>query len=463
MVAGGNNSFSHSLYITQDVTDDVKSAMGTAASSTFVLAAEGQSPMGDIRWDAWDPAGRTVTSQPAGLLVQLVIVRADGSRCTVVSDGSWEAAPVDGYYNPIPNSVVWYDQVVENTDARNEPVGWQTAATGFEPRWSSAVTVDLPFGSLRPIMARPIQTWTLPSRPLKPAATPRPPPPPSKLEPPPPPTPPPVAGVECVVMNAIFHDPRVSAMLGCQAAGEVITEVTFAAYGAPIGTCRTGFAINSSCNVPDALAVTEGACLGKRECSIQVADDRFPLPEGSKCPAGPTSRHRFAAKVVCGKPRGGPSLVVDFVQEFQGGLVLSTQAGVAGQRVKIVAGELLGVHTPGQGDYTGEAVSQSWGYEFTWTLRDGPQTITQHNYMVFRYAELTFLDAPPPADLAVSAWGTWQLRHRFGPFLTHSLTHSPTHPLTHSLTHSRLARCTCSVAWHSTRAVRILFLVAMFI
>lgn len=33
---------------------------------------------------------------------------------------------MDGYYTPMPNTRVWYAQVVENTDARIEPVGWST-------------------------------------------------------------------------------------------------------------------------------------------------------------------------------------------------------------------------------------------------------------------------------------------------------------------------------------------------
>jgi hypothetical protein len=27
----------------------------------------------------------------------------------------------------------------------------------------------------------------------------------------------------------------------------------------------------------------------------------------------------------------------------------------------------------------------SWGYSFNWTLREGRQTIEQHDYMIFRY------------------------------------------------------------------------------
>eukprot|EP01052_Picozoa_sp_SAG31_P048754 SAG31_NODE_10347_length_1151_cov_0.839354_2_plen_93_part_01 len=49
-------------------------------------------------------------------------------------------------------------------------------------------------------------------------------------------------------------------------------------------------------------------------------------------------------------------------------------------------------------------VGQTWGYEFTWTLRDGPQIIVEHNYQNFRYLELTFLDGPAPAGVSVGAW-----------------------------------------------------------
>jgi hypothetical protein len=44
-------------------------------------------------------------------------------------------------------------------------------------------------------------------------------------------------------------------------------------------------------------------------------------------------------------------------------------------------------------------VAQTWGADFIWTFRDGPQVLQQHNYVNFRYAELIFLDGPPPKGL----------------------------------------------------------------
>ena len=38
-------------------------------------------------------------------------------------------------------------------------------------------------------------------------------------------------------------------------------------------------------------------------------------------------------------------------------------------------------------------------------MRDGFQTIVEHNYQNFRYLELTFLDGPAPSDVSVGAWG----------------------------------------------------------
>ena len=88
-------------------------------------------------------------------------------------------------------------------------------------------------------------------------------------------------------------------------------------------------------------------------------------------------------------------------------MVLGVPNGVAGQRVRICGGELLGIHLPSGSlpSVSGGAVANTWGYDFVWTMRDGPQVLTQHNYMTFRYASFTFMDAPPPRGLNVSAWG----------------------------------------------------------
>jgi hypothetical protein len=47
-------------------------------------------------------------------------------------------------------------------------------------------------------------------------------------------------------------------------------------------------------------------------------------------------------------------------------------------------------------------VGSDWGWEFTWTLRDGDQELEQHKYMECRFASLVF--SSPPAAFTLSAW-----------------------------------------------------------
>ena len=82
----------------------------------------------------------------------------------------------------------------------------------------------------------------------------------------------------------------------------------------------------------------------------------------------------------------GRRYLIDFGREFQGGLRLEVSGGSAGATVSIDAGESLSQQH--NRTYTGpvtQHVGSDWGYSFTWTLREGDQTIEQHEYMEFRY------------------------------------------------------------------------------
>jgi hypothetical protein len=125
--------------------------------------------------------------------------------------------------------------------------------------------------------------------------------------------------------------------------------------------------------------------------------------------------------VACSKPLPNRTFVVDFEQEFQGGPIL-TMNGTAGHRVRVTGGELYNHLAPSEtADAT--AVTHTWGYEYIWTMRDGMQTIQQHNFMTFRYLSLQFLDAEPPIDLKVSAWG---VAYEWNPKDTAFTSSSPT-------------------------------------
>lgn len=69
---------------------------------------------------------------------------------------------------------------------------------------------------------------------------------------------------------------------------------------------------------------------------------------------------------------------VDFKREFQGGLCMTVPQGIAGARITLVSGE----------SQSNGIVGSTWGYKFTWTLREGPQTIEQLQYMEFRYVNV---------------------------------------------------------------------------
>jgi hypothetical protein len=97
--------------------------------------------------------------------------------------------------------------------------------------------------------------------------------------------------------------------------------------------------------------------------------------------------------------------LVDFGREFQGGVVLSATGAAAGTTLRFISGELLLPN--GTYDAATEsriASSNTWGYEFSWTLREGDQTISQHNYMLFRYLAVVVTSGSVPLNFTVSAW-----------------------------------------------------------
>ena len=46
-----------------------------------------------------------------------------------------------------------------------------------------------------------------------------------------------------------------------------------------------------------------------------------------------------------------------------------------------------------------------WGWDFTWTLRDGAQVLEQHKFMECRFVSLKF-SGTPPSNMSLSAWQT---------------------------------------------------------
>jgi len=172
-----------------------------------------------------------------------------------------------------------------------------------------------------------------------------------------------------------------------------IQDVLFASFGTPTGYCPT-FTRNASCDAPTSLATVKALCVGKTQCAVAAETKTFGpdpcydvlkrLAVQLQCPSAPTPPPQ--------PPAPSSSFVADFGLEFQGGLRLDVTNGTAGTTVSIACGESL----------EGNVVGYTWGWEFTWTLRDGPQTLEQHKYMEFRFCSLTVYG--PAIGFTLSGW-----------------------------------------------------------
>ena len=109
-------------------------------------------------------ASKDASPQRRGVLVQIDLVYADGSRETVATDESWMALDADAYAGPTPGSQ-WYHVRLENYDARREPesagargLAWRTAPLdALSGAWAPAVAdKDWDPAALAPKMARPL-------------------------------------------------------------------------------------------------------------------------------------------------------------------------------------------------------------------------------------------------------------------------------------------------------------------
>jgi alpha-L-rhamnosidase len=99
----------------------------------------------------------------------------------------------------------------------------------------------------------------------------------------------------------------------------------------------------------------------------------------------------------------GGCYVVDFGGIIQGGLNATFANGTDGGQVTIFAGETL--HTDGTVKWWEDNLNDT-DYRDVWTLRDGRQTITSHEYKEARYWQVC--NAPePPTHALIGGWRVW--------------------------------------------------------
>lgn len=173
-----------------------------------------------------------------------------------------------------------------------------------------------------------------------------------------------------------------------------------------------------SCDAADSVSVLEKACVGKASCEIAIGVALFGEPchlTAKKlawdvtCSAAATTD--VAAAAAAGDEtveldRGGQdagaagkAYLIDFGLELQGGVNITFTNAKAGQKVTVKLSEELlpngQIKVPMR---TGN------DFEDTWTLRDGTQTVMQHEYMEFRYAEISGDLPEPPTLESAKAW-----------------------------------------------------------
>ena len=323
----------------------------------------------------------------ARLLLKLVLTHTDGSSTAVSTGAHWTATPANKVFNPTGSSGAWAGSSGfphEMIDMREYPAGW--SLPGFKGGWGQAKVQPpfvLPLGPKSATSARPVGIFSRKAVHIKQYTI---------SPPPPPPTPPAPAGPPspCGIM-AEGH----TVNIGCAQQGEKISRIDFASFGTVTGACapagKNSFK-KGSCDASDTKTVLDKACVGRSACKIAIGVSLF----GEPCHHVPK---KLAWAVTCTAStevdgdqssvssthgvEADTAYLIDFGLEMQGGVNISFTHAKAGQKVRVkLSEELL------PNGHIKVPMRTGNDFEDAWTLRDGPQTVMQHEYMEFRYAEI---------------------------------------------------------------------------
>jgi alpha-L-rhamnosidase len=110
----------------------------------------------------WYGAGQGRAESAPGLLLQLTVVHADGTRDTVATDGTWRQHAAEWVAAPLRNDE---GDHVERVDGRAAPAGWSTA--GFDDSSWSPVPVIGPIGT-PPFTGLTVQRTRIAEQPVRP-------------------------------------------------------------------------------------------------------------------------------------------------------------------------------------------------------------------------------------------------------------------------------------------------------
>ena len=90
------------------------------------------------------------------------------------------------------------------------------------------------------------------------------------------------------------------AVVTCEGTNNTIASIVFSSYGAPTGSCSSGFARSPTCDAANSTAIAAAACVGRRACSLPALNSAY----GDPCLGTPK---RLAVQVTCAAPPPPPS------------------------------------------------------------------------------------------------------------------------------------------------------------
>ena len=312
----------------------------------------------------------------------LVLTDSNGNVNTtlIATSEEWLALDASAYMSPTGETgTTWYAMPNENLQLDLFPRGWSDTNFSADARWQAAVIAPefvLPYleESPAPVML----TRTACS----------------------------VTPISSARKCGAIPEMQTLQLMCSQDGSSIIDSIVFASFGTPSGTCenqRSGqnnFFHNSTCDSSDSSAVVTAACLGKAFCNLNATNAAF---GGDPCDKTPK---RLAVAITCrGQENASSSYLIDYGQEFDGGVNLTFAGWAGGGSVEIVLGEAL--ESNGTGPGVQSPLKTGNIYASTWTLSAlnsaANAGITQHEMVQFRFAEVRGSPVPLTREHA-KAW-----------------------------------------------------------
>jgi hypothetical protein len=319
--------------------------------------------------------------------VQADVRVTDGSGVvtTVTATGAaWSTLDASAYMSPTGETEAgtnWYSMPQEFLQRQLYPVGWTDTGFNATPQWRAAQRAPdfaLPYleeDTAAVALTRTACSVTLISSAIKCGAAPE------------------AAPLELV----------------CSLDGSsVIDAISFASYGTPSGACSAPASgannfSRGACDAADSASVVAALCVGRASCVVTPTNALF---GGDPCDK---TRKALAAAVACRGAEALSTYLIDYGQEFNGGVNLTFAGWAGGGNVTVLLGEALANNNTGPGVQsplkTGNLYASTWSLSASDARANAG--VAQHEMIQFRFAEVR----GSPVPLTREGARAWVVQH----------------------------------------------------